>query len=423
MKQFSICVVGGGYVGFPLAFSFLKSANNSVKIYDIDAKKVKCFKSGKSYLSDYSNEEMQEFSRLGGVITNNLNDCSECNVYILAVPTPLDSSRAPDLQYLKSALRDVSSIIESGDLISVESTTYPGTTRSLVTEIFAEKKNQIGKDIHICYSPEREDPGKRLTSKYSVKNIPKVISGWSEKSLQLGLDMYGVYIDNLVTVDNLELAELTKCLENTYRAVNIGLVNELKLYADKLGLDLNKAIDAAATKPFGFTAFRPGPGLGGHCIPVDPFYLSWHAKTVGIDLDFIEHAGRVNSQIPHFIIEKISNKLNQLKKCLNGSRVFVLGIAYKPDVNDIRESPAIKIISKLREKGSNVDYNDSYIRKVVIDREEFCSKEINQKTLENYDLILMLTNHSYYNEDDFSDFKGIIVDTRNFFKKLPTVLA
>jgi UDP-N-acetyl-D-glucosamine dehydrogenase len=332
---------------------------------------------------------------------------------LVCVPTPLTQNREPDMQFIIKSSETIVKYLRPGQLITFESTTYPGTTRELVVPILENSGLKAGKDFHIAYSPEREDPGNK---NYTTKTIPKVIGGLTAKCLKMGVELYNAAIDTMVPVSSLEAAEAAKIVENVYRCINIAMINELKMVFDRMGIDVWEVIRAASTKPFGFKAFYPGPGLGGHCIPIDPFYLTWKAKQYGIPTRFIELAGEINTNMPHYVITKTMDALNEHKKSLKGSKVLVLGLAYKKDIDDLRESPSIELIELLREKGARVDYNDPYIPRTHKQREhdlKMSSRKLSAKMLSGYDVVLISTDHSDYDYGWIVRNSKLVVDTRN----------
>ena len=419
MKSFSkISVIGLGYVGLPLSLQFA-SAGLKVLGLDLDLEKVEFINSGKSYLKHFSSERILEQVSAGRFeATIDPARISEVEAAIICVPTPLGDHRDPDLSFVIETARTIAPHLPKGVLVILESTTYPGTTEDelrLVLEEFSGMK--AGIDFHLAYSPEREDPGREDVS---VKNIPKVVGGLTPKCGDLAEDLYGQALDKIYRVSSCKTAEATKLLENIFRSVNIALVNELKVVYTEMGIDVHEVIDAASTKPFGFMSFRPGPGLGGHCIPIDPFYLSWKAREFGQNSRFIELAGEINTAMPDYVISKVADALNDEVKTLKGAKILVLGLAYKANVDDHRESPSFVLMEKLKAKGAFVEYNDPHVPIIGNTRDhlEFAGKpSVNIE--DNYDLILLSTDHSEYKEFDFSNYSCPLVDTRNCIKKRP----
>ena len=338
---------------------------------------------------------------------------------IICVPTPLKKNKEPDLSYVKITSDEIAKYLRKGQLISLESTTYPGTTREILLPRFESKKLKVGKDFFLVFSPEREDPG---NPEYHTKNIPKVVGGMTHQCTKAGKALYEQTIDRVITVSSPEVAEFTKLLENIFRGVNIALVNEMKMLADKMGIDIWEVIEASSTKPFGFMPFYPGPGLGGHCIPIDPFYLSWKAKEYDFNTRFIELAGEVNIGMPHYVVSRIIDGLNRNGKCLRNSNILILGVAYKKDSDDARESPGIEIIDMLKEKGATVDYNDPHIPSFPGMRHypnlSMKSVELSKKRLNKYDCVVIITNHSQYDYPWIVKNSRLLVDTRNATAKI-----
>ena len=418
-KFFSkISVIGLGYVGLPLSLQFARSGIKVLGL-DLDPQKVKSINSGKSYLKHFSSANIAEqinANRLEATIDP--SRLSEVEAILICVPTPLDDHREPNLSFVVETARTIAPHLTKGVLVTLESTTYPGTTEDelrLVLEEGSEMK--AGVDFHLAYSPEREDPGREDAS---VKTIPKVVGGFTSKCGDLAETLYGQALDKIHRVSSCKTAEATKLLENIFRSVNIALVNELKVVYEAMGIDVHEVIDAAATKPFGYMAFRPGPGLGGHCIPIDPFYLTWKAREFGKNTRFIELAGEINTNMPDYVVTKVADALNDLGKALKKSKVLILGLAYKANVDDCRESPSFVLMEKLEAKGAVVQYHDSYVPVIPPTREHahFNGKQ-SVPIVDKYDLILLSTDHSEYKDFDFSNFSCPIVDTRNCIKKRP----
>jgi len=410
----TIGIIGLGYVGLPLVIRFVEEKFKVIG-FDIDNTKCSTLNSGKSYIRHISVESIQFALKNGFTATTNWSKIAEVDCILICVPTPLGASNTPDLQYIKSTLNSIQKYLKKGQLLVLESTTYPGTTEEeIVPEI--EKNNfKIGTDFFIAYSPEREDPG---NPDYSTQTIPKVVSGHTKNCCEVANSLYQCIVDKTVTVSSTKTAEMTKLLENIYRAVNIGLVNELKMVADKMDIDIFEVIETAATKPFGFTPFYPGPGLGGHCIPIDPFYLTWKAKQVGVTTRFIELAGEVNTNMPQWVLEKaeIGLRIRGLK--ITESKVLILGMAYKKNVDDLRESPSLELINLLSEMGVEADYHDFYIHKLHHTRKySFDKSSINlEESIGNYDLVILSTDHDQYDYEFLQKYSKLIVDTRGRFK-------
>ncbi len=360
-KQAIIGVIGLGYVGLPLLIRFAEEGFRIIG-FDIDKNKVKKLNKGKSYIKHiHSNRIKQLIEKNRFQATSDYSYLKEVDCIIICVPTPLNTKREPDLSYIQDTTNIIAKYLKKGQLISLESTTYPGTTRGILLPKFEKKGLKVGEDFFLIFSPEREYPG---NSRYNPRDIPKVVGGITPQCTKIGETLYEQIVDQVVVVSSTEVAEFTKLLENIFRAINIALVNELKMLADKMKLDIWEIIEAASTKPFGFMPFYPGPGLGGHCIPIDPFYLAWKAKELNFGTHFIELAGEVNTNMPNYIVSKIIDALNKNEKCLKNSKILILGIAYKKDTDDIRESPALELIKILKEKGVKIYYNDPYVDQI-----------------------------------------------------------
>ena len=406
-------IIGLGYVGLPLAREFCRGGAK-VLGFDINSKTVALINRRKSPIKHISNATMAEMIGSGQFrATDDMSQLSKPDALLICVPTPLTKNREPDLQYVESTSRMIARYLRKGQLVVLESTTYPGTTREVMLPILEQSGLKVEKDFFLAFSPEREDPGNR---QFRTATIPKVVGGYGPESLQRALDVYRYAIETLVPVGTCEVAEAAKILENTYRCINIALVNELKMLFDRMGVDVWEVIRAAGTKPFGFSAFYPGPGLGGHCIPIDPFYLTWKARQYGLATQFIELAGQINTSMPHYVVARVTDALNERRKSLKGSRVLVLGLAYKPDIDDVRESPSLELIELLQEKGARVDYNDPYIPQTHKQREHdlrMKSKKLTARTLVGYDVVLIATNHSDYDYRWIVKNAQLVVDTRN----------
>jgi UDP-N-acetyl-D-glucosamine dehydrogenase len=412
-KEAIIGVVGLGYVGLPLVREFTR-AGMRVMGFDVDASKVASLMAGKSYIEHIPSSvvaEMLAAKRFEA--TTDFAKLSKPDCIIICVPTPLTKQREPDMTYIEATAHAAAKTLRKGQLVVLESTTYPGTTREVMLPILEQSGLKGGKDFYLGFSPEREDPGRKS---HSTKTIPKVVGGLDADSLKAAVACYATAIDTVVPVSSCEAAEAAKILENTYRCVNIALVNELKVLFDRMGIDVWEVIRAAATKPFGFQPFYPGPGLGGHCIPIDPFYLSWKARQYGKTTRFIELAGEVNVAMPDWVVEKVVWALNDRGKPLKGSKVLVLGLAYKKDIDDIRESPSIELIEILRHRGAKVDYNDPHVPHTHKQREhdlKLTSKKLTAATLKSYDAVIISTDHSAYDYQFIVDNSQLVVDTRN----------
>jgi len=420
-RQARIGIVGMGYVGLPLALLF-SDEKFRVTGFDIAEDKVSTLNTGGSYIVRILPDEIQKAQKSGFSATSDYSEIENMDAVIICVPTPLDEYHEPDLSYVTGTIMSLAPHIQEGQLIILESTTYPGTTEDVVVPLL-EKGNPRGLrvsrtadpvGIHVAFSPEREDPGNDTVARH---DIPKVIGGCGAAAVELASALYGSIFRRTVTVSTPAAAEMTKLLENIYRCVNIALVNELKQLCMKMGIDIHEVIDAARTKPFGFHAFYPGPGLGGHCIPIDPFYLSWKAKEYDFRTRFIELAGEINIKMPYFVIEQTASALNERCKSINGSKILVLGLAYKRDIDDLRESPSLTIIELLKEKGATVAYNDPYFAKVGRGR-HYDLNMINTplQNLGQYDAVLIVTDHTSYDYRAIVEQSQLVVDTRNATK-------
>ena len=412
-RKVTVGVLGLGYVGLPLVREFA-SAGLKVVGFDIDEKKVRALNSGRSIIKHIPHSHVKKLVKTGLFkATTNMSRLKTIDAILVCVPTPLTQNREPDMQFIINSSKTISKYLRCGQLIVFESTTYPGTTRELVAPILQSSGLKAGKDFYLAYSPEREDPGNK---DFTTKTIPKVVGGLTDKCRDMACNLYSTAVDTIVPVSSLEAAEAAKILENVYRCINIAMVNELKMVFDRMDIDIWEVIRAASTKPFGFKTFYPGPGLGGHCIPIDPFYLTWKARQYGMPTRFIELAGEINTNMPHYVITKIMEALNECRKSLKGSKVLLLGLAYKKDIDDLRESPSVELIELLRKKGANVDYNDPYIPKTHKQRQHdlrMTSKKLSTKMLASYDVVLISTDHSDYDYDWIVQNAKLVVDTRN----------
>jgi UDP-N-acetyl-D-glucosamine dehydrogenase len=412
-KSAKVGVIGLGYVGLPLIRSFIAAGFHTLG-YDVDPEKVKKLQAGQSYIKHISAEWIAECVGSGTFTpTADMGRLDEADALLICVPTPLNESRDPDLSYIEATSRQVAARLRAGQLIILESTTYPGTTRDVVLPILRQTGLALGKDFYLAFSPEREDPG---NPKYTAGNIPKVVGGADEISLELAVLLYRQAMAAVVPVSTCEVAEASKILENTYRAVNIALVNELKVLFSRMGIDVWEVIEAAKTKPFGFQAFYPGPGLGGHCIPIDPFYLTWLARRCGMSTRFIELAGEINSSMPQHVVGRVMEALNAAGKPLRGSRVCLLGVAYKRDVDDARESPAFVLMELLKQRGAEISYNDPHIPQLPRTRHyniPLDSSPLTPEFLARQDCVLIVTDHSAYDYDFIVRHAPLVVDTRN----------
>ena len=414
-RKAQIGVIGLGYVGLPLSLCFTNEGYNTVG-FDTDKLKIKKLSSGQSYIKHISNEKIKAAVNNNFIITDDWSVINKTDVIIICVPTPLNNNNEPDLQFIHSTLKFIQPFFKDGQLLILESTTYPGTTEEELVILVENLGYTIGQDFFIGYSPEREDPGNK---NFTTKTIPKIVSGHTPTCLQLTKVLYDTIVNLTVPVSTTRTAEMTKILENVHRAVNIGLVNELKIIADKMNIDIYEVIDAASTKPFGFTPYYPGPGLGGHCIPIDPFYLSWKAKKSGVNAEFIELAGKVNSLMPNWIINKLEEALIKSNISLAGAKILILGLAYKKNVDDTRESPSLELIQLLIDKGSIVDYSDPLIKVFPKTRKynlSMKSIDISKETLSSYDAVILSTDHDIFDYDKIQKHSQLIVDTRGKYK-------
>ena len=411
-RKARIGVIGLGYVGLPLAVEFAREGFD-VTGFDVDAWKVAELNAGRSYILDVETEDVASCVKAGRLrATADMATLKDMDAIDICVPTPLRKTRDPDLSYVVQSVDSVKAHLKPGQLVILESTTYPGTTDEVVQPALEEKGLKAGKDFYLAFSPERVDPG---NDAYSTRTIPKVVGGVNEISTELAADLYGSIIENVVRVSSTQVAEMVKLLENTFRAVNIGLVNEIALMSHRMNINVWEVIDAASTKPFGFMPFYPGPGLGGHCIPIDPFYLSWKARQSGFECRFIELAGHVNGSMPSFVVERIGEALNTRKKAINGARIHLLGVAYKKDVSDMRESPALDILELLHRRGATLSYTDPYVPKLQhadIDLTSVTEKDAG----DDIDCAVICTNHKAFDYDAIVKRFPLIVDTRNALK-------
>lgn len=406
-----IGVIGLGYVGLPLAVAFGQAGFKVIGL-DLDQRKIDQLNDGKSYITDISSAEVAELVQRGKLVaTSDYEALRQADAVSICVPTPLRKTKDPDMSYVASATESVAAVSHAGMLIVLESTTYPGTTEEILVPRICQAGLQPGEDVFIAFSPERIDPGNK---EYGVKNTPKVVGGFTEACREVACAYYATIAEQVVPVSTARTAEMVKLLENTFRAVNIGLVNEMALMCDKLGVDVWEVISAAATKPFGFMPFYPGPGLGGHCIPIDPLYLSWKLKTLNYTARFIELASEVNTSMPHYVVSKVAEALNDDAKAVRGARIAILGVAYKRDVDDVRESPALDIIQLLSERGAMVTYHDPHVPSVRLEHEKIMQRvELTAEWLRSADCVVIVTNHSAYDYQWIVEHSYLIVDTRN----------
>ena len=413
-KTAIIGIVGLGYVGLPLMIRYAEVGYKVIGI-DIDQTKADLLNQGKSYIEHISSEHIQDSVKLGFEATTDFTRAMEADTLILCVPTPLNKYREPDLSFVTNTTDALTPYLRKGHVLLLESTTYPGTTEEELLPRLESTGLKVGEDVFLVYSPEREDPG---NPDFTTNTIPKVVGGHTLACLEVGKAMYQPAIDHIVPVSSTKAAEMTKLLENIHRAVNIGLVNEMKIVADRMDIDIHEVIRAAATKPFGFTPYYPGPGLGGHCIPIDPFYLTWKAREYDLHTRFIELAGEVNTNMPRWVIGKTMDALNEHGKSLKGAKILILGIAYKKDVDDMRESPAVALMELLQEKGAIVEYTDPHVPifpKMRKHKFDLTSINPTAENIARYDLLLLATNHTKFDYKLFKKHAKIIIDTRGVY--------
>ena len=415
-REATIGIIGLGYVGLPLALRYV-SVGYSVIGIDNDQTKVDALNAGQSYIGHIPNDKIAA-ARAGLLeASTDFARAAECDALILCLPTPLNKFREPDLSYVTNTMDALVPHLRQGQVVSLESTTYPGTTEEEMLPRVERSGLAVGEDIFLVYSPEREDPG---NPDFETATIPKLIGGHTHNCLEMGTALYEQLVDQLVPMSSTCAAEMTKLLENIQRAVNIGLVNEMKTVADKMGIDIFEVVDAAATKPFGYTPYYPGPGLGGHCIPIDPFYLTWKAKEYGLNTRFIELSGEVNRAMPEYVVSKLTEGLNGLGKSLKGSSILVLGLAYKKNVGDSRESPAAEILSLLVQRGATVEYSDPHIPSFPAMRNyqfELVSRELTAQLLESFDAAILVTDHDDFDYELIKELANLIIDSRGRYRE------
>ena len=415
-KNAIIGIVGMGYVGLPLALAYAKNGFKVIGL-DIDEKKVKKINRSESYIKHIPNEEIHKYVSKGLIkATSKFEDSKLFDAIILCVPTPLNKYREPDLSFIRETTNSILPFLKKGQILSLESTSYPGTTKEELMPLISARGFDIGKNFFLIYSPEREDPGNK---EFNTSNTPKVLGGITENCKKIGIELYNRIVNKVVPVSNTATAEMTKLLENIHRAVNIGLMNELKPLADKMNVDLYEVIRAAETKPFGFVPYYPGPGLGGHCIPIDPFYLTWKAREFGMHTRFIELAGEINSSMPQYVIDKITSALNNVNKPLKNSKLLILGLGYKKNVDDMRESPSVEIIKLLLERESLVVYSDPFfpefpnVRKLKFEKK---SVNITKNILVQYDAVILSSDHDLFDYELIEEASNLIIDTRGRYQ-------
>jgi UDP-N-acetyl-D-glucosamine dehydrogenase len=406
----SVAVIGLGYVGLPLAVMFVK-AGFTVRGIDTNQKKISELLNCRSYIEDITDDDIKEMMSSGRFgASGNYEWIKKCDMVCICVPTPLDKNRQPDLSFVVNSTEKIAKYLRHGHIIVLESTTYPGTTEEIMLPILQKKRLKVGKDFYLAFSPERIDPGNK---KFTLKDIPKVVGGVTPRCSKMVSSFYEKVFPSIHTVDSPKVAEMEKLLENVFRSVNIALVNELAMLCRKMKINIWDVIEAAKTKPYGFMPFYPGPGIGGHCIPLDPFYLSWKAKEYGMNTHFIELAGEVNASMPSYVVELVQSSLNDEGKSIKGAKILVLGAAYKKDINDCRESPSLKIIEELIQSNAVLSYNDPYVPSINICGKKLSSTKINYARLKSWDCIVIATDHSSYDYKKLISGSRLIVDTRN----------
>lgn len=415
-KQAVIGIVGLGYVGLPLLLRYSKIGYQVIGI-DIDESKITSINSGTSYIEHINSQDIVDAMTRGLEATSDFARATECDALILCVPTPLNRYREPDLSYVTSTVEGLLPYMRKGQVLSLESTTYPGTTEEELLPRVESRGFEVGQDFYLVYSPEREDPG---NPDFETRTIPKICGGHTKECARVGVALYSAAIDKVVLVSSTKVAEMTKLLENIHRAVNIGLVNEMKIVADRMDIDIFEVVDAAATKPFGFTPYYPGPGLGGHCIPIDPFYLTWKAREFGLHTRFIELSGEINAAMPQYVVTKLMDGLNRNSIALNGSKILVLGIAYKKNVDDMRESPSVEIMELLAEKGADVAYSDPHVPVFPVMREhkfDLRSESLDAENIAKFDAVVLATDHDAFNYNEIQSNAKLLVDTRGKYRE------
>jgi UDP-N-acetyl-D-glucosamine dehydrogenase len=410
-----IGVIGLGYVGTPLALT-VSQCGLRVVGFDVDPARIDQLNGGESPVRHIPTERIAELIEKGFEATADFSRVTDCDAIIICVPTPLNEYREPDLSFVVGTMESIAPHLRKGQLVSLESTTWPGTSREILLPYLERAGLTVGEDAYLVYSPEREDPG---NARFDTKTIPKIVGGHTPTCLKAGEALYGAFIDRVVSVSSTEAAEMVKLLENIHRAVNIGLVNEMKVLTDRMGLNIFEIVDAAATKPFGFTPYYPGPGIGGHCIPIDPFYLTWKAREYGLHTRFIELAGEINASMPQYVVDKTIRALSDQGKSLKNARVLVLGIAYKPDVEDVRESPSVLVMELLRNWGADVHYSDPHVPVFPRMRQhtfDLSSTELTPDVLRTFDAVLLLTNHTSFDYGMIRSHTSLLIDTRGIYR-------
>ncbi|WP_432401142.1 nucleotide sugar dehydrogenase [Wukongibacter sp. M2B1] len=412
-REAKIAVVGLGYVGLPLA---IETANQGFKVYGIDIckDKIESLSLGKSYILDINDEDIKSHINKNLFVGCDFSIVSEVDAIIICVPTPLNEMKEPDVSYIKSVVKDITKYLKAGVLISLESTTYPGSTEELVVKVIEKsRKIEVGKDFFVCHSPERVDPS---NSTYHVKNTSKIIGGCTSNCLELGTALYEKIIEKVIPVSSIRVAEMAKLLENTFRSVNVALINELTMMSEFMDINIWEVIEAAGTKPFGFMPFYPGIGVGGHCLPVDPVYLSWKAKKYNYYNRFIELTTEINENMPRYVTNQIADILNNIEKSIKNSSILMVGLTYKKDTNDLRESPALKLFKLLKKKGAKIEYHDGYVPSLKYDQEIFYSQELTVANIQRADITIIATDHSYIDYQFIINNSKIVYDTKNATK-------
>lgn len=410
-KEAVVGIIGMGYVGIPLMVRYSEVGFKVIGI-DVDRERIRTLNLGRSPIKHISHNLIERSISLGFQATTDFSLAKDCDAIIICVPTPLNKYREPDISFIVQSMESLGPYFKAGQVLSLESTTYPGTTEEELLPRLEMQGLTVGENIFLVYSPEREDPG---NLNFETQTIPKIVGGHTPKCKEAGIALYAQVIDQVVSVSSTKVAELTKLLENIHRAVNIGLVNEMKVVTAKMGVDIYEVIEAAKSKPFGFTPYYPGPGLGGHCIPIDPFYLTWKAREFGVSTRFIELSGQINSDMPNFVIEKVISALNNNRLPLNGSKLLVLGVAYKKNIDDYRESPSIHIMELLQKEGAIVSYSDEFVPSLKLGDKELKNEVLSEKRLQDFDLVLLITDHDYFDYENILQNARLLVDTRGRF--------
>ena len=414
-RSASVAVIGLGYVGLPLATAAAEAGHSVIGV-DLSQRRVQDINAGISTIQDVPSDVVRRLVSTGRLrATRDYSELKDVDVAVIAVPTPIDEYRVPDLSYVKGAVEALAPVMKKGSLVILESTSYPGTTEEIVVPALRAQGKVAGEDVFVGYSPERIDPGNKT---WTLTNTPKIVSGLTPESLELTVAWYGSFIERLVPVSSLKTAEIAKVFENIFRIVNIALVNEFQMICDSFGIDVWEVIAACSTKPYGFMPFYPGPGLGGHCVPVDPFYLAWKAREKHVNTEFIELAGRINHQMPGYVVAKVARLLNSNGKALQAARIALIGVSYKKDTSDVRESAAIRIIELLKREGADVTYHDPYVPSISVEGTELTSRSLSGSYLSTKDAIVIVTDHTTVDWSLIASHRSIVVDTRNVFGRL-----